>query len=65
MTLNGRPFFGISGEMHFSRVSPDQWDDAVVKMKLGGVNIVNSRAYIRKLASDAALFTVLSECYKS
>lgn len=34
-----------------------------VKLMLGGVNIVNSRDYIRKLASDAALFTVLSECY--
>ena len=31
-----------------------------VKLMLGGVNTVNSRAYIRKLASDAALFTVLS-----
>lgn len=34
-----------------------------VKLTLGGVNAQNSRAYIRKLASDAALFTVLSECY--
>ncbi len=34
-----------------------------VKLMLGGVNTVNSRAYIRKLASDAALFTVLSECH--
>ena len=35
-----------------------------VKLMLGGTNnIVNSRDYIRKLASDAALFQVLSECY--
>lgn len=35
-----------------------------VKLTLGGAeNRPNSRAYIRKLASDAALFTVLSECY--
>lgn len=35
-----------------------------VKLMLGGTNnIVNSRDYIRKLASDAALFTMLSECY--
>ncbi len=35
-----------------------------VKLMLGGTkNIVNTRDYIRKLASDAALFTALSECY--
>ena len=34
-----------------------------VKLMLGGVNTVNSRTYIRKLATDAALFSVLSECY--
>ena len=35
-----------------------------VKLMLGGTNnIVNSREYIRKSASDAALFTALSECY--
>ena len=33
------------------------------KLMLGGVNTVNSRTYIRKLATDAALFSVLSECY--
>lgn len=36
-----------------------------IKLLLGGVNAVNTRTYIRKLASDAALFTVLSECYTS
>ena len=45
MTLNGRPFFGVSGEMHFSRVSPDQWEDAVIKMKMGGVNIISTYVF--------------------
>ena len=37
-----------------------------VKLMLGGTNnIVNSREYIRRLASDAALFTALSECHKN
>ena len=35
-----------------------------VRLTLGGSNnIVNSREYIRRLASDAALFTMISECY--
>lgn len=40
MTMNGRPFFGVCGEIHFSRVSPDQWEDTIVKAKMGGVNII-------------------------
>ena len=24
ITVDGKPFFGISGEIHFSRVAPDQ-----------------------------------------
>ena len=34
-----------------------------VRLMLGGTNnITNSREYIRRLASDAALFMILSEC---
>ena len=45
MTVDGKPFFGISGEMHFSRVSPDQWEDAVVKMQCGGINILSTYVF--------------------
>jgi beta-galactosidase len=40
MELNGRPFFGIAGEIHFARLSPLDWDDEILKMKLGGINII-------------------------
>ncbi len=45
MTVDEKPFFGISGEMHFSRVSPDQWEDAVVKMQCGGINILSTYVF--------------------
>ena len=45
MTVDGKPFFGVSGEMHYSRVAPDQWEDAVVKMKCGGVNILSTYVF--------------------
>ncbi len=45
MQADGRPFFGISGEMHFCRVAPDQWEDAVLKMKAGGVNIISTYVF--------------------
>ncbi len=34
-----------------------------VKLLLGGANGQNNRAAIRRIATDAALFTVLSECH--
>ena len=39
---NGAPYFGVSGEFHFSRVPEDQWEDELIKMKLGGVGVVAS-----------------------
>lgn len=40
MELNGQPFFGIAGEIHFARLSYLDWDDVILKMKLGGINII-------------------------
>ncbi|WP_040949503.1 beta-galactosidase [Gorillibacterium massiliense] len=40
MEVNGQPFFGICGEFHYSRYREDQWEDELIKMKMGGINIV-------------------------
>ena len=45
MLIDCKPFFGISGEMHFCRVAPDQWEDAVLKMKAGGINIISTYVF--------------------
>ncbi len=45
MLRDSRAFFGISGEMHYCRVSPDQWEDAILKMKAGGINIVSTYVF--------------------
>ncbi len=45
MTVNGKPFFGVSGEMHFCRVAPDQWEDAIIKMRCGGINILSTYVF--------------------
>lgn len=42
MEVNGKPFLGISGECHFSRVHEGQWEDTVLKMKMGGINIIST-----------------------
>lgn len=56
MTVDGNPFFGISGEMHFSRVSPDQWEDAVVKMQCGGVNILSTYVFWNVHEEEEGIF---------
>lgn len=42
MMKNEKPFFGISGEFHFSRMSASRWEDELIKMKLGGLNMVST-----------------------
>lgn len=40
MEKNGVPFFGISGEFHFSRYNCEKWEDEIIKMKMAGINII-------------------------
>ncbi|CAN7668112.1 beta-galactosidase [Paenibacillus sp. LjRoot153] len=40
MERNGKPFFCICGEIHFSRYNESLWEDEIVKMKMGGVNVI-------------------------
>ena len=40
MMKNGVPFFGVSGEFHFSRMSESRWEDELIKMKMGGINVI-------------------------
>lgn len=37
---NGEPWFPIMGEFHFSRFNKDGWEDELLKMKSGGIQIV-------------------------
>lgn len=40
MVRDNHPFFGICGEFHFSRYNCDEWEDELIKMKMGGINII-------------------------
>ena len=45
MEMDGAPYFGVSGEIHFSRLWEGRWEDALLKMKAGGVNIVSTYVF--------------------
>ncbi len=40
MTIGGKPVIPVMGEMHFSRVPKEQWEDVILKMKASGINII-------------------------
>lgn len=40
ISFNNRPFFPVMGEFHFSRYPLRYWEEAILKMKAGGINII-------------------------
>jgi hypothetical protein len=40
LTRDGRPWFPVMGEFHFSRYPAEEWERELLKMKAGGVNVV-------------------------
>ncbi len=42
---NDKPFIPVMGEFHFSRWHPDQWEEAILKMQAGGVDIIASYVF--------------------
>ncbi|KRF10060.1 glycosyl hydrolase family 35 [Paenibacillus sp. Soil766] len=40
MERDGKPFFAVCGEFHFSRYDERLWEDEIVKMKMGGINVI-------------------------
>lgn len=40
LTLNGKPIIPVMGEVHFSRIPREQWEDVILKMKACGINII-------------------------
>ena len=46
MLLDGKPFYAISGECHFSRVPENQWEETVIKMKSGGLNVIATYVFL-------------------
>lgn len=39
---DGRPWFPIMGEMHYSRYPAEYWKESLLKMKAGGVDVVSA-----------------------
>ena len=42
LTRDGRPWLPVMGEFHFSRYPESEWENEILKMKAGGVQIVST-----------------------
>ena len=56
MERNGRPFFAVSGEFHYSRMDPRRWEDEIIKMRMGGVNIVSTYLFWNHIEEEEGIF---------
>lgn len=56
MEKNGLPFFGISGEFHFSRFDHHYWEDELIKVKMGGINIVSTYIFWNHHEEEEGIF---------
>ncbi len=42
METDRKPYFAVSGEFHYSRMAPERWEDELIKLRMGGINIVST-----------------------
>lgn len=40
ISVNHQPFFPVMGEFHFSRYPHQYWEESILKMKAGGINVI-------------------------
>lgn len=42
---DGKPWFPVMGEIHYTRYARHMWEDAILKMKAGGIDVIASYAF--------------------
>ena len=56
MERNGEPFYPVSGEFHYSRMDADRWEDELIKLRMGGINIVSTYLFWNHIEEDEGVF---------
>jgi hypothetical protein len=42
---NGKPWYPVMGEIHFSRFPKDKWEESILKMKAAGIDVIASYVF--------------------
>jgi beta-galactosidase len=45
LTLDGKPWFPVMGEFHYSRYSESEWDPELLKMKAAGIDVISTYVF--------------------
>jgi len=45
LTINGVPQIPVMGELQYSRMPKERWEDEILKMKAGGVNVIATYSF--------------------
>jgi len=45
LTLDGKPWFPIMGEFHYSRYPEDQWEKEILKTKAAGIQVISTYVF--------------------
>ena len=53
---NGAPYFAVSGEFHYSRMDACRWEDEIIKMRMGGINIVSTYLFWNHIEEEEGNF---------
>lgn len=56
MLRNGQPFLPVMGEFHFSRFGAEFWEDELLKIKAGGIDIVATYVFWNHIEEDEGVF---------
>lgn len=59
---NGKPFFGVSGELHFSRMSEKRWEDELIRMRVSGINIISTYVFWNHIEQEEGRFDFSDRC---
>ena len=56
MEKNGKPFFPVAGELHYSRMEASRWEDELIKMRMGGINVVSTYLFWNHIEEEEGVF---------
>ncbi|MBQ6382884.1 MAG: beta-galactosidase [Clostridia bacterium] len=56
MEKNGKPFFSVAGELHYSRMEASRWEDELIKMRMGGINVVSTYLFWNHIEEEEGVF---------
>lgn len=57
LTRNAKPWVMVSGEIHPTRYPREQWEEAILKMKAGGLNTIAMYFFWMQHEEDEGVFT--------